>query len=113
MAEPEGADEAQDTGFYEPLLSADVRRGLARLPRGPSALAAEMGVVRALLRAVALDESLAPAARLAAFARGVDALGRLYRVWESLEAQRRARGQSTFDELLAHLEPGDGEAGHE
>ena len=49
-----------------------------------------------------------------ALARGVDALGRLYRVWESLEAQRRARGQSTFDELLAHLERDDAvEAGRE
>ena len=84
------------------------------MPQGPGALAAEMGVVRALLRAVALDERLDPAARLAAFARGVDALGRLYRVWESLEAQRRARGQSTFDELLAHLERDDvGEAHRE
>lgn len=90
-------------GFYADLWPAAVLARLRALPPGAPALVEEIDALRALLRAVAEDGDLDAAKRLAAFCRGVDSLGRLYRLRQVLEQADPAAGLADLDRALADL----------
>src|SRR5579859_2100164 len=99
----EGGRAAGDrAGVYVDLWAEAVLARLAALPAGAPALDGEIDALRALLRAVAADTALAPVERLAAFCKGVDCLGRLYRVQHVLAPSGAPGGaEAALDAVLA------------